>query len=156
MAIKSGVYFIQNAGTGTVLDLPNGDSANGTKVRGYEKHKLGDSWVSAQLWIVCQLGDDPVYSIQNARSRTYLNLTSDGPTNGTPITGFESTGDSHQHWEIYRNNADTGYVIENKATTTYVDLKGGKSDNGTLVQNWAGDGVQTTNKNQLWKFVVPA
>ncbi|EPS97735.1 hypothetical protein FOMPIDRAFT_82407 [Fomitopsis schrenkii] len=154
MAIKSGVYFIQNAGTRTVLDLPNGDSSNGIKVQGFKKREFIDGWVTAQLWVVSKVASDPVYSIENARSGTCLDLSNSESKNGTPIIGYEATGHPNQHWVIHRNNADTGYVIENKATSTYVDLQGGNSANGTPVQSWAGEGVQITNKNQLWEFVA--
>ncbi|EJF58760.1 ricin B-like protein, partial [Dichomitus squalens LYAD-421 SS1] len=100
LTIETGVYFIQNAGTGTVLDLTLGSNANGTKVQGFTKHELNDVWVSAQLWIIAQVPGTDEYTIQNANSRTYLDLT--GSTslaterNGTPLIGFEPTGNPNQ------------------------------------------------------------
>ncbi|TBU36298.1 ricin B lectin domain-containing protein [Dichomitus squalens] len=152
--IKDGVYFIQNVGTDTVLDLTDGSSANGTKVQGFTKHELNDEWVSAQLWIITQVPGTDEYTIQNANSRTYLDLTESNPQNGTPIIGYEPTGNPNQHWIITRNSTKTAYVIENAgATGTYVDLLDGDSADGTAVNGWAGEGPTTTNTNQLWHFV---
>lgn len=57
----------------------------GTKVQGYAKRELNDSWVSAQLWIISQVGNDAVYTIQSAGSRTFLDLDK-----GRPFTSITS------------------------------------------------------------------
>ncbi|EPS97703.1 hypothetical protein FOMPIDRAFT_82435 [Fomitopsis schrenkii] len=152
--VPSGVYFIQNLGTGTVLDLDNGSSANGTKVHGYQKRDLSDNWVPAQLWVVSQIGDSSLYTIENANSRTNLDLTGSNAADGTPIIGSQATPDAeNQRWAILRNREDTAYVIQNKGSGTYVDLLYGNSANLTPVNGWAGQGVTTPNTHQLWKFV---
>ncbi|EPS96276.1 hypothetical protein FOMPIDRAFT_82284 [Fomitopsis schrenkii] len=150
MSIETGVYFIQNAGTGTVIDLNNGLSADGTQVHGYQKRELSDGLVPAQLWIVSLVGND-VYTIENTNSRTYLDLSN--AANGTHIIGYQGTGEPNQRWSILRNSADTAYVIQNLATDTFVDLSNGDPANLTPVNGWAGQGVTTPNNNQLWKFI---
>ncbi|EPS97737.1 hypothetical protein FOMPIDRAFT_82405 [Fomitopsis schrenkii] len=152
MSIQSGVYFIQNAGTGTVLDLENGSSANSTKVHGYQKRELSDNWVPAQLWVV-SLVEGNLYTIENTNSRTYLDLTASNVASGTPIIGYQGTSNPNQRWAILRNSADTAYVIQNQATGTFVDLLDGNSANLTPVNGWAGQGVTTPNTHQLWKFI---
>ncbi|KAI0090539.1 ricin B-like lectin [Irpex rosettiformis] len=151
--IESGVYFIQNVGTGTVLDLTDGSNVDNTKVQGFEKRELNDVWVSAQLWIISQVGTDPVYTIQNANSRTYADLSGSNLQSGTPIIGFHGTGNPNQNWIITRNTLKTAYVIRNQATGTYVDLLNGGTANGTAVNGWAGEGVDTPNPHQLWHIV---
>ena len=47
----------------------------GTKVQGYEKRELSDEWVPAQLWVITKAEGDSVYKIENANSRTIMDLT---------------------------------------------------------------------------------
>ena len=102
----------------------------GTRVQGFQKHELNNVWVSAQLWIITA-NEDGSYTIQNANSRTYLDLT--GSTsfiirllpcvnsgygygvagniaNGTPLIGYQGTGNPNQKWIIKRNSTNTAYV----------------------------------------------
>ena len=51
----------------------------GTKVQGFAKHELNDVWASAQLWIIARVPNTDTYTIQNANSRTYLDLQN-GPS----------------------------------------------------------------------------
>jgi hypothetical protein len=86
--MPSALDFIQNRGTGTVLDLANGQGKDtlsrdeprsncglivGPTVQGYTKRELSDSWVPAQLWIINQVSTN-TYTIENTNSRTYLDL----------------------------------------------------------------------------------
>ncbi|EPS97740.1 hypothetical protein FOMPIDRAFT_82402 [Fomitopsis schrenkii] len=148
--VPDGVYFIQNYGTGTVLGLDDGSSANGTKVYGFQKRDLSDNLVPAQLWVVSQ-DENAVYTIENTNSRTYMDLPSSASE--TPIIGNQGTGDTSQQWTITRNTADIAYVVQNRATGTYIDLLAGSSADLTPVNGWAGFGVSTPNDNQLWEFV---
>jgi len=150
--IESGVYFIQNIGTGTVLDLDGGSSANSTKVQGFTKRELSDSWVPAQLWVISSVGGGQ-YTIENTNSRTFLDLTDGNVANGTRLIGYQATGNPNQCWIITRNSNDTAYVIANGATGTFIDLLDGGSANGTAVNGWAGSGPTTTNTHQLWEVV---
>lgn len=99
---------------------------SGTKVQGYTKRELNDSWVSAQLWIISQVGNDAVYTLQSAGSRTFLDLDKGTPftsitspieltcsgltANGTSIIGYQETGNPNQRWIITRNTINTAYV----------------------------------------------
>ncbi|KAI0090542.1 ricin B-like lectin [Irpex rosettiformis] len=149
--IESGVYFIQNVGTNTVLDLANGSSADGTRIQGFAKRQLSDPWVSAQLWIITQVGhDSPVYTIRNAKSCSYADLFESNVVNGTPIVGYHGTWHPNQHWIFTMGNCGSGYVsIRNLATGTYIDLDSGNSANGAPVVGWSG----LFNRNQLWFLV---
>ncbi|KAI0090541.1 ricin B-like lectin [Irpex rosettiformis] len=152
--ITPGVYFIQNIGTNTVLDLTNGSSANSTKVQGYAKRELSDPWAPAQLWIIAPVsGNDPLYTIQNTNSRTYADLTGSNVASGTPIIGYQGTGNPNQHWVFSLNADKSAYVIRNQSTGTFIDLLNGGSANGTAVNGWAGEGATTGNTHQLWRLV---
>ncbi|TBU21800.1 ricin B-like lectin [Dichomitus squalens] len=155
--IENGVYFIQNVRTGTVIELAVGSSKDGTIVQGYVKRELNDVSVSAQLWIIGHAGNTGEYTIQNANSRTYLDLQGNSaPENGghgTRVIGYHQTGVQSQRWIIKRSSKNTSYSIINGVTGTYMDLDGGS--NGTPIMTFRGEGIgySTTNENQLWHIV---
>ncbi|KAI0768439.1 ricin B-like lectin [Irpex lacteus] len=150
--LEDGVYFIKNVGTGTVLDLEKGTADNGTRVIGHAKRELNDQWVPIQLWVVAKTGNGDYYTVQNAKSLTYMTLTDGLAASGTPIVGHERSGDN-QHWQFTRNTANTAFVIKNEASGTYVDLYNGGFTDGTAVNGWPGSGASTTNTHQLWELV---
>lgn len=103
----------------------------GARVQGFAKRELDDIWVPAQLWVIAPVRDDPgKYTIQNANSRTYMDLTKSGllctcpkiegaaengaflglAETGAPIIGFRATGNPSQRWIITRNVNRTAYV----------------------------------------------
>ena len=46
----------------------------GTRVHGYQKRALNDLFVPAQLWVVTH-GSGGAYTVENANSRTLMDLT---------------------------------------------------------------------------------
>jgi hypothetical protein len=99
----------------------------GAKVQGFDKHELSDYWAPAQLWVISK-GSDNTYTIQNASSRTYLDLRmlpsvahrfddlthetifTGLASNATPIVGYAATGTNNQNWVITRAANRTSYV----------------------------------------------
>jgi len=172
--IPSGVYFIQNVGTGTVMDLQNGTEADGitptlgTQALCYEKRLLLDRAVSSQLWILVQSGANNVFTIQNARTTTFMDILSGNFPNGAPIIVNPKSTNISQTWKITRNSNKTAYVIQNMLNSAnygtssgFADLSQGGQANETPVNGLNGDGYDgsgvaiTTNSQQLWR-VVPA
>ncbi|KAI0768440.1 ricin B-like lectin [Irpex lacteus] len=151
--LENGIYFIQNAGTGTVLDLNGGSGANGTKIQGFAKRELNDPWVPAQLWIITKIDNSDSYTVENANGRTYVDLTNGLVADNTPIIGNQGPGGANQRWKFIRNTKKTAYVIQNEASKTYIDLYGGGVPDGTPVNGYAGSGADTTNQNQLWQLI---
>jgi len=160
--VENGVYFIQNVGTGTVVDLKDGSNAENTKIQGWKKRELDDVLVPAQLWVISKTGnkdnDYDTYTIQNANSRTYMTLPEDTQGNYRAIVGSQRYGESDrelQEWKIVRNDNVTAYTIMNvdNEEKAFVDLLNGGKDNGTDVYSWDGVGVTTTNTHQLWHIV---
>ena len=64
----------------------------GTKVQGFAKHELNDVWASAQLWIIARVPNTDTYTIQNANSRTYLDLS--GSTSHSSPTTSHAVSDN--------------------------------------------------------------
>ncbi|TBU56072.1 ricin B-like lectin [Dichomitus squalens] len=153
--INDGVYFIQNLGKGTVLDLESGSSKNNTKVKGHKKREINDPWVSAQLWLIARVPGTVKYTIQNANSRTFLDLKGGVAESETPLVGYEATNKVTQHWMIQRNSNGTAYVIFNAKSTSastplFIDLYAGGVVDGTPIKGIVGEGSVTPNTNQLW------
>ncbi|KAI0092323.1 ricin B-like lectin [Irpex rosettiformis] len=154
MPPQSGVYRIQNLSSGTVLDLTDGSSTDGTRIQGFAERELTDVWVPAQLWVVALVSGTNIYTIQNACSRTYVDISGGSFNDGTPLVGFEGTSKSEQRWALIPSSTHSGYyVIQNQASKTYIDLENGNPANGTKVQIWSGSGASTNDNNQLWKFI---
>ncbi|EPS99468.1 hypothetical protein FOMPIDRAFT_82644 [Fomitopsis schrenkii] len=152
---NDGVYFIQNYRSGTVIELGNGSSVNGTAIYGYQQRALSDDLVPAQLWVITQSGTDKsVFKIENANSRTVMDLNRGNPMPQTLIFGYQPQDrNPNQRWAILRNSNNTAYVIRNQSSGTYVDLYGGRSANGTGIHGHGGEGVTTMNNNQLWVLI---
>ncbi|GJE97426.1 ricin B lectin domain-containing protein [Phanerochaete sordida] len=145
--LQSGVYFIQNFYTGTVLDLAGASPANGTKIQGYTKRELSELGVPAQLWIISLVaGEENVYTVQNTSSRSFMDMAHGDAADGTPVIGHEYNGGQNQKWRITRHGNYMSYVIQNVATRTYADMANGSKANGTPVVGWSGSG----SHNQLW------
>lgn len=151
--VQSGEYFIRNHGSGTVLELTGGSNTNCTNVIGNAKRPPRDPLVSAQRWIVTQIGGSHFYTIENAASRSMMDLTRSLPADGTPIIGYQATGKPNQQWAIARHASGSGYVISNHATGTFIDLLNGGTTAGTAVNAWGGTGITTTNTHQIWDLV---
>ncbi|EJF58729.1 hypothetical protein DICSQDRAFT_172744 [Dichomitus squalens LYAD-421 SS1] len=168
--IDNGIYFIQNIGTGTVADLANGSSDNGTKVQGYSKRELNDPSASAQLWIITRVEHDE-YTIRNANSCKYMDIKGGTTVDSTPVVACQGTGHRNQRWAIKRNDKKTAYVqcgewqyvllfVDSSETSnrhvcidaSYLDYGWG-TENGTPMQIWAGIGPSTVHPLQLWHVV---
>jgi len=155
--VEEGVYFIQNVKTGSIIDLEDGASADNTKIHGRStKRDLNEHYVPPQLWIISKVeGKSFVYKIQNASSRTYMDLPGSNVTSGTDVVGYHQTSDDSQEWTIARNFTNrTAYTIQNRGNTSlYVNLNNGNAESTTVINGWSGTGGSTTDTNQLWHIV---
>ncbi|KIP12206.1 carbohydrate-binding module family 13 protein [Phlebiopsis gigantea 11061_1 CR5-6] len=149
---ESGVYYIENIASHTVIELTDDSGTPGTQVQGWEKRALSDTLVSAQLWIIYPVGgSSSAYFIRNAGTRTtFMELTDGNPAEGTPIISNPASGSTSQEWTITPNTAGTAYVIRNVASSTYIDLYKGNAENGAVINGWGGTGPTTGNTHQLW------
>ncbi|GJE89238.1 ricin B lectin domain-containing protein [Phanerochaete sordida] len=144
--VQDGVYFIQNIGTGEVMDLLNASNAKDTTVQGFVKREPTDTWVPAQLWVISERSDH--YRIESA-VRSHLELSS---ATGDVVCNAE-TNNSNQKWKIYRNSNKTAYVIQNVDTGTYASLGSGSVTNYPKIVGASGSGAATTDSKQLWLIV---
>ncbi|TBU54724.1 ricin B lectin domain-containing protein [Dichomitus squalens] len=156
--LENGVYFIQNFGTGTAVELKDGSSADSTRVVNAPKQELDNVSVPASLWIISRVPGAPgQYTLQNARSGTFMDVLG-GESNvkdNVDIVGFQKLANNKsQRWTIARHNETKAYVIANAVTGKhYVNLPGGARTAGGVLQVVTGEGIQSTNVNQMWLIV---
>jgi hypothetical protein len=84
-----------------LIGIPSGDATGGTHVVGYHPETLHyNAW--HQQWIFRLVaGTSDVYTIQNVRSGTYLDLWGGDKNNGAAITAFGGHGRENQQWKVY-------------------------------------------------------
>jgi len=143
-----------NYGSGTVIDLNHGSSADQTPITGWHDNS-GDN----QRWALKQVDTKyglPVFLLRNVQSNTAMDLLSGGTGNGTEISGWWVGPETNpnQNWFIFSGDQQFNVVmIVNVGTGTCVDLRDGSSNNGTPISGWAG-GASVNNSHQLWKVTI--
>jgi hypothetical protein len=100
--IQSGAFYvIMNVSFRTVADLDDGNSADGTVIRGW--NISFDSAAANQVWKFLQDGDG--WRIQNSASKTNMDLNGGQSGNGVKIQGWEGVdgdGNDIQRWDLTR------------------------------------------------------
>ncbi|KAJ8088745.1 hypothetical protein PM082_013988 [Marasmius tenuissimus] len=93
MVQLQGVYFIQNARVPINIDLTGpGSPDNGAEITGW-KQKLWNHATnfdaSNQLWLIKPVADHTdMYTLQNIKGGTYLDMEEGGTGNGNRIVGW--------------------------------------------------------------------
>jgi len=107
----AGTYTLSNLKSGTVLELSNGNSANGTQAQGWVRlTDPGDPAIHNQEWSFILVAAS-TYRLVNVRSGTALDLSNGGSANGTKLQGWEILEpDTNQHWFIERRTTPEGVV----------------------------------------------
>ncbi|WP_372405855.1 glycoside hydrolase family 19 protein [Streptomyces luteireticuli] len=116
---------------GKCLDLPNGNTANGTPV---------------QIWD-CNGGGNQNWSIEGDQIKVLgkcLDANANGTADGTKVQVWDCNGTGAQRWTY---NAGTRDVVNYNANKC-LDVAGWNSGNGTNTQLWTCSG----GANQKWNF----
>ncbi|KAJ7892630.1 ricin B lectin domain-containing protein [Mycena leptocephala] len=102
-------YTLCNISSGTVLELSNGGSVNGTQAQCWTRARNPfDPAAHNQEWRFDFLGDN-TYRLVNKRSGTALELLGGGDTNGTQIVGSLIIPENpNQHWVFRRVSTPEG------------------------------------------------
>ncbi|KAF5389604.1 hypothetical protein D9757_004236 [Collybiopsis confluens] len=138
-----GAYFIHNARVPIAVNLNNaGATANGTTVVAWEQKRWDDANnfdAANQMWLIKPVpnaaGD--VYTVQNIKSGTFLDLHGGSSADKTPIVGWEGNNSNTQKW-IIKKDISGAYRFQNVASNTFMDLYNGGSANGTEITGWSG------------------
>jgi len=148
--IPNHVYILYNKTSGTVLDLSDGGTGNGTQCQGWQD--MGDhiSTFNQQWFITSVSGLNGVFNLCNLRGGTYLDLSNGSGGNHTKVQGWSKVGGGsakNQQWKIF-TDAKGGYRLQNVAGSTYLDLSNGGNNNGTKVQGYQ----YVDTSNERWEL----
>ncbi|KAI6007058.1 hypothetical protein EDD15DRAFT_2190684 [Pisolithus albus] len=115
--VQDGESFIfRNHDTGTVLDIQNGSSTQGTPIV-VEPYKYTGEVASSQHWRVVWVSDDnktPYYRITNRKTGTVLNQMHDTRSGADfPVESWNSHGVPQELWSFERATFPTMYWLVN-------------------------------------------
>jgi hypothetical protein len=137
MSITTGVYILYNSSSGTVLDLSNGQVANGTHCQGWDAAPNID--IYNQSWLFKPVvGQANTFTLCNLRSGTFLDLSNGSSDNGTQVQGWSTAVPGYEGDQQWVVSAEGSYYrLQNKKGGTFLELSNGARPNGTKAQAWA-------------------
>ncbi|MGW3037158.1 endo-1,4-beta-xylanase [Streptomyces sp. NPDC001178] len=140
--VSGQVYQVSVASAGRVLDVPSGQTGNGTPVQIWD----ANGSAANQQWRANQ-NSDGSYTLTNLASGRVLDEPGGQTGNGTRLTIWDSNGGANQHWRASRNG-DGSYTLINVASSRALEVPAGQNGNGSPVQIWDSNG----GANQHWNF----
>ncbi|QHA09195.1 1,4-beta-xylanase [Streptomyces broussonetiae] len=140
--VSGQVYSLSDVAAGRVLDVPSGQTANGTPLQDWDANGAAAN----QQWRANQ-NDDGSYTLTNVGSGRVLDEPGGQTGNGTRMELWDANGGANQHWRASRNG-DGSYTLINVASGRALEIPGGQTANGAPVQIWDSSG----GANQHWNF----
>src|SRR5437868_2702029 len=120
-------YYIRNAQTGQVLDVPNASTMPGILVQQFPRNNgLNQQW---QIGFNCNYPasgsaniDCPGYvTISNRNSRLVLDVPNGSTTSGTLIQQYPANGGNNQQWLLVPVGGNA-FKIVNHGSSKYLDV----------------------------------
>ncbi|KAI6007056.1 hypothetical protein EDD15DRAFT_2358149 [Pisolithus albus] len=147
--VQDGESFIfRNYDTGTVLDIQNGSSTQGTPII-VQSYKYTGEDVSSQHWQVIWVSDDnriPYYRITNRKTGTVLDQTRNtGSGADFRVESWNSRGGQHQLWSFERATFPTMYWLVNTSSQRRLQYIPNSSNITSLYSE-----TKFPSRNQLW------
>ncbi|KAH7325163.1 ricin B lectin domain-containing protein [Rhizoctonia solani] len=138
-SLPAGTYTLKNVSTGTVLDLWDGRSDEGTAIQGFNSHG-GDN----QKWRLKWTGKGNQVTLQNVKGGTYVGIeSSNNIQNSVKVVGSKTAV------PLIVVAADKGFAIEAADHRLFVlDLKESNPANETPVIYFNNNATD----NQKWYF----
>lgn len=140
--VSGTVYSLSDVAAGRVLDVPAGQTANGTPLQIWD----ANGGAANQQWRANQNGDGS-YTLTNIGSGRVLDEPGGQTGNGTRMEIWDANGGANQHWRASQNG-DGSYTLTNVASGRALEIPGGQTANGTPVEIWDSNG----GANQHWNF----
>ncbi|HSX15559.1 MAG TPA: RICIN domain-containing protein [Candidatus Saccharimonadales bacterium] len=141
--VANGFYNLQTS-AGTVLDIPGGGGASGTRLQIFSSNGSG-----AQAWQVIRQ-QNGLYEFRNPQSDKYLDAVSSNAGAGTRVQIYDSNHSCAQQWAITAASGGS-YTVTSSCSGKKLDVAGGAtSTNGTAVDIWDGNGTDA----QSWKLTA--
>ncbi len=145
--VISGNYLLVNRASGMVLQMPEGNTTEGTRaLQGTNSGLLEQQW---QVMPVDSTigGDFSYYSIQNRANSLMLDLYNYDLEEDGNIIQWSSTEGSNQQW-LLEYTADGWFTIRNKYSALYLDIA--DTENGAYVIQKG----KTAGSSQQWRFLA--
>jgi endo-1,4-beta-xylanase len=140
--VSGQVYSLSDVAAGRVLDVPSGQTANGTFLQVWD----ANGSAANQQWRASQNGDGS-YTLTNIASGRVLDEPGGQTGNGTRMEIWDSNDGANQHWRANKNG-DGSYTLTNVASGRALETPSGQTGNGAPVQIWDSNG----GANQHWNF----
>jgi len=108
--VGASTFTLYNLKSGTVLELSNGSSADGTQAQGFVRiTDPSDPAIHNQEWDIVPLPGGVAFRLINVRSGTSLDLSNGGSSNGTKIQGWQTQeGNLNQEWILQHRTSPQG------------------------------------------------
>ncbi|WUW17857.1 endo-1,4-beta-xylanase [Streptomyces sp. NBC_01465] len=140
--VSGTVYSLTDVAAGRVLDVPAGQTGNGTPVQVWDANGTAGN----QQWRANQ-NSDGSYTLTNIADGRVLDEPGGQTGNGTRMEIWDSNGGANQHWRASRNG-DGSYTLINVASGRALEIPGGQTANGSPAQVWDSNG----GANQHWNL----
>jgi len=135
-------YRIVNRGSGKVLDVAGGSTADGAGIV-----QNTDTGAGTQQWQLT--GDGSGYlTVVNQGSGKVLEVPGGSSTAGTQLDQRTATGGTDQQWSV-STGADGYLTVTSRASGQLADVEGGSTADGARVVQWPATG----GANQRWALV---
>jgi endoglucanase len=140
--LANGTYYLRNAGSGDVIDIPQSKTAPGTDLEQWPlNHGRNQQWTLASLG--CGL-----YSIKSAADGESLDIWNQSTASGAKVDEYGYWGGGNQQFVIARD-ATGSYTISSINSLYPVEVPGASKTAGTLLDQRQRDG----GTNQEWTFL---
>ena len=140
--IPNGDYVIQSVNSGKVLDVPGGNSSNGTAIWQYEYNGT-----NAQKWRVVQ-NSDGTYTLQTLLdTNKCLDIAGGSTADGASVQIYSSNGSAAQKFILIPKGYNA-YSIKVLCSGKFLDVYCISKDNGALIKQYSENGLE----NQTWMF----
>ncbi|WP_329600078.1 RICIN domain-containing protein [Streptomyces pseudovenezuelae] len=126
-------YTASNAGSGLMLTLPGGSTANGT----YATQQNADN-ANDQKWKFVQQPSG-YFKVFNVASGKVLGVENQSTANGAKVLQWDDNGTPDHEWTVAPNPAG-GFSLLNRLTGKYLEIPGGSTTAGTVAGQWDGTG----------------
>ena len=142
--IPGGRYFLRNSASGDVLDVPGGNTANGTRLEQWPFNGGAN-----QQWTLTDLGCG-LYTIMNVATGKSIDVNGQSLYDGGVVDQWDYTGGANEQFLLTpAATGSTAYRIDNLNSLKALDDPGYSNTAGTDIDQWWYLG----GSNQQWTFV---
>ncbi|MGA2287142.1 RICIN domain-containing protein [Bradyrhizobium sp.] len=139
--VQSGTYQIENLNSAMSLEIPAGQTANGTLV-----DQATDVGTTNQRWNVTRLSSGN-YTIANAATGQLLDVLNSSTASGGAIDVKPADAATNQQWTFTGTNGGN-YTIKSVSSGLLIGSSGALTLSGTLIDQFTANGIA----NQQWSF----